>query len=113
VPELVEALLGRRGQQPPAGARDAGGRDAPPRVAAVVAPERPVEVDLDEDADDAKARRLRRSDVAAPVGGRRVRGVDDERLTGAQAQLEEGRSRARVRSRSIAIRTWVSNQRSR
>ena len=114
VPELVEALLGRRAQQPPAGAHDAARRHALPARARRVARERLRVGDLDQVADDPEARRARGLDVAAAVGRRGVGGVDDERLALlAGTARTNASSRARVRSRSIATRTCVSRKRSR
>ena len=68
---------------------------------------------LDEVADDPEPGGARGLDVARPVGDRRVGVVDHERLPRRRHSSSSAASRARVRRRSIEIRTWVSSQRSR
>src|SRR6185295_10224317 len=85
VPQLVEALLGREAYEPPRGPDDAGDRHATRPLAVAVARQRLGLVHLDEVADRPEARGARGLEVAATLGGRRVRVVDDERLARVQA----------------------------
>src|SRR3954451_21022553 len=100
VPELVEALLRRGADEAPRRAHQAGGRHAARAVALAVAGQRLHLVDLDEVADDPEARGARGLDVAAPLGGRRVRVVDHEALPRVETELDERRL-ARARAQQV------------
>ena len=114
VPQLVEALLGRRALQPAPDVAQAAGMDAAPVGAPALRASASRGVDLDEVADD-------RGNPAARAGARSARGPPasgsccrPRRAAGSPGTAARAPPRgARVRSRSRHTRTCVSRKRSR